>query len=252
MFAGTLASAPGAGHGSSMSVAAKVPAPHAQEEFDEELKIMATLVRHGGHPNIIGVLGCVRTGANKEPPMLVLELCVRGDLKAFLAAAMQSSTTVMPGALLRFGREVAQALHFLEARNILHRDIAARNVLLTEDTTCKLADFGLARNVVKKEYYRLTAASAPIPVRWMAPEVLSHGMCSPAGERWSFGVLLWEIYSLGGQPCVGYHCTPPPPAAPSFLGSNDSCSDTFMAIVLGQHTACPVRQLTAPWTEPPG
>ena len=106
----------------------------------------------------------------------------------------------MPGALLRFGREVAQALHFLEARNILHRDIAARNVLLTEDATCKLADFGLARDVVKKEYYRLNAASAPIPVRWMAPEVLSHGMCSPAGERWSFGVLLWEIYSLGRQP----------------------------------------------------
>ena len=76
----------------------------------------------------------------------------------------------------------------------------ARNVLLTKDTACKLADFGLARDVVRKDYYRLNAASAPIPVRWMAPEVLSHGMCSPAGERWSFGVLLWEIYSLGRQP----------------------------------------------------
>ena len=95
--------------------------------------------------------------------MLVLELCPRGDLKAFLAAAMRSGTAVMPGALLRFGREVAQALHFLEAHNILHRDIAARNVLLTEDATCKLADFGLARDVVKKDYYRLNAASAPIP-----------------------------------------------------------------------------------------
>ena len=153
-----------------------------------------------GHPNIIGVLGCVRTGANKEPPMLVLELCTRGDLKAFLATASQKGTAVMPGALLRFGREVAQALGFLEAHAILHRDLAARNVLLTEDATCKLADFGLARDVVKKDYYRLNAASAPIPVRWMAPEVLSHGMCSPAGERWSFGVLLWEIYSLGRQP----------------------------------------------------
>ena len=132
--------------------------------------------------------------------MLVLELCTRGDLKAFLATASQKGTAVMPGALLRFGREVAQALGFLEAHAILHRDLAARNVLLTEDATCKLADFGLARDVVKKDYYRLNAASAPIPVRWMAPEVLSHGMCSPAGERWSFGVLLWEIYSLGRQP----------------------------------------------------
>ena len=139
--------------------------------------------------------------------MLVLELCPRGDLKAFLAATMQKGTAVMPGALLRFGREVAQALHFLEARAILHRDVATRNVLLTEDATCKLADFGLARNVVKTDYYRLDAASAPIPVRWMAPEVLSHGMCSPAGERWSFGVLLWEIYSLGGQPCVDHYTT---------------------------------------------
>ncbi len=96
-----------------------------------------------GHPNIIGVLGCVRTGANKEPPMLVLELCTRGDLKAFLATASRKGTAVMPGALLRFGREVAQALGFLEAHAILHRDLAARNVLLTEDATCKLADFGL-------------------------------------------------------------------------------------------------------------
>ena len=198
VFEGTLS----LDSGGSKFVAVKIPSPHAHEAFGEELAFMATMVRHGGHPNIVGTLGCVHTGPRGEPPMLVLELCPRGDLKAFLAAAMEEKRTPMPRALLRFGREVAQALHFLESHTILHRDVAARNVLLTEDATCKLADFGLARDVVRTDYYRLNASSVPIPVRWMAPEVLSHGRCSPAGERWSFGVFLWEIYSLGGQPCV--------------------------------------------------
>ena len=98
VFAGTLPpTMADTGSSTPTHVAVKVPAPHAQDEFDEELKIMSALVRHGGHPHIVTTLGCVRTGTNNEPPMLVLELCARGDLKAFLVAAMlDESAPIMP------------------------------------------------------------------------------------------------------------------------------------------------------------
>ena len=94
----------------------------------------------------------------------------------------------------------------------MHRDLSARNVLVavtpgisTELTAlgtpvnavCKVADFGLSRGVGSKDYYRMGDKSSPIPIRWMAPETLRHGTSSTEGDVWSFGVFLWEVYSLG-------------------------------------------------------
>jgi len=185
-------------------VAVKVPAPAERAAFELEIKIMSTLVRLGGHRHIVGVVGCVSgggDGATGGAPMLLLELCGAGDLKGVLTGVVAGTRDQFPAlTLLRFGREVAFALGFLERHNVLHRDVAARNVLVTDGLVCKLGDFGLSRDLRQQEYYRLTAASAPIPIRWMAPEVLTHGLCTPASERWSFAVLLWEIFSLGARP----------------------------------------------------
>ena len=99
--------------------------------------------------------------------------------------------------------DVASGMAFLETALIVHRDLAARNVLLTTDMVCKIADFGLSRNTGGKDYYRRNANSAPIPVRWMAPETLTHDVSTLSSDRWSFGVLMWEMYTFGERPYAG-------------------------------------------------
>lgn len=95
-------------------------------------------------------------------------------------------------------------VQFLEYHRMLHRDLATRNVLLTDQRMCKLADFGLSRTVGASDYYRrTTGASAPIPVRWMAPETLDFNVSTIMSDRWSYAVLLWEIYSLAARPYPG-------------------------------------------------
>lgn len=202
-----------------VAVAVKSPSAGARIEFEAEMEIMGQLTRLGGHQHIVSVVGCVY---GKEP-LLVLELCAGGSLKTALTASKKASlaqataptqTAAAAAAavfavaeLTTFGHQIALAMSFLEHHNLLHRDLAARNVLLTEQRpmVCKLADFGLSRTVgAEKDYYRRTAgASAPIPVRWMAPETLDFNVSSIESDRWSYAVLLWEIYSLAARPYAG-------------------------------------------------
>lgn len=202
--------------GSKIFVAIKSPSPTARLEFEAEMEIMGQLTRLGGHPHIVGVVGCVYG----DRPLLVLEFCAGGSLKAALtavrtfkgdaAAADAPRHTFEATDLTTCAHQVALAMAFLERHTLLHRDLAARNVLLTGpqqqgQLECKLADFGLSRRVAPgSDYYRRTVGtSAPIPVRWMAPESLEDGVSTINSDKWSFGVLLWEIYSLGLRPYIG-------------------------------------------------
>lgn len=204
--------------GGKIAVAIKSPSAPARLEFEAEMEIMGQLTRLGGHPHIVGVVGCVY--GNR--PLLVLEFCAGGSLKAALTAVRTFKAdggdggAGAPSSVARFGNaglatcghQVALAMAFLEQHSLLHRDLAARNVLLTgqqQQLECKLADFGLSRRVAPgSDYYRRTVgASAAIPVRWMAPETLEDGVSTISSDKWSFGVLLWEIYSLGLRPYIG-------------------------------------------------
>jgi serine/threonine protein kinase len=81
----------------------------------------------------------------------------------------------------------------------IHRDLAARNVLISEDFVVKIADFGLTRNIFNTDYYRKTT-DGRLPVKWMAPEALFDRKYTTKSDVWSYGVLLWEIFTLGGTP----------------------------------------------------
>lgn len=154
-------------------------------EFLKEAAIMGQF----DHPHVIQIFGYVTAN---NPPMIAIELA---DIALGDRLEKEQCTTT---SLIGWAHEVSMAMCYLSKRGFIHRDLAVRNVLLVSDVA-KLSDFGRSRRLKScDDIY--SAGNALVPVRWTAPEALAKGKYSSASDCWSFGIMLYEMWTRSKMP----------------------------------------------------
>ncbi|KAM9794311.1 tyrosine-protein kinase Fer [Syngnathus typhle] len=170
-----------------------------KEDLPPELKIRflseARILKQYDHPNIVKLIGVC---TQRQPIYIVMELVPGGDFLSFLRKKKDELKTKQ---LLRLAVDAAAGMAYLESKNCIHRDLAARNCLVGEGTLLKISDFGMSRQEDDGVYS--SSGLKQIPIKWTAPEALNYGRYTSESDVWSYGILLWETFSLGVCPYPG-------------------------------------------------
>ncbi|XP_027196302.2 tyrosine kinase receptor Cad96Ca-like [Dermatophagoides pteronyssinus] len=169
----------------------------------DELEVMKIL---DPHPNVVTLIGCC---TERDPVYLIMEYVPYGKLQKYLAdsrediayGSKQPHEKLESHDLISFAYQIAKGMEYLSSKGIIHRDLAARNILVGHNKICKIADFGLAK--YNQEIYE-RKSEGRLPIRWMAIESLKDFIFTTKSDVWSFGILMWEIVTLGCTPYPGW------------------------------------------------
>lgn len=194
-------------NGGSQVVAVKTLKQNAnqKEKHDllEELEVMKMLEPH---PNVVTLIGCC---AEQDPVLLIMEFIPNGTLQNYLRESrvdlnygnqLQGNSRLTSHDLITFAYQVAKGMEYLSSKGVIHRDLAARNILVGYNKVCKIADFGFA----KYDHIYERKSEGRLPIRWMAVESLTDFIFTTKSDVWSFGILMWEIVTLGWTPYPGF------------------------------------------------
>ncbi|TVK90660.1 Inactive tyrosine-protein kinase transmembrane receptor ROR1 [Bagarius yarrelli] len=183
--------------------------PQQWNEFQQEASALAEL----HHPNVVCLLGVV---TQEQPVCMLFEFLPLGDLHEFLVMRSPHSdvgcssdedgtvkSSLDHGDFLHVAMQIAAGMEYLASHFFVHKDLAARNILVGEQLHVKISDLGLSREVYASDYYRVQPKML-LPIRWMPPEAIAYGKFTTDSDIWAFGVVLWEIFSFGLQPYYGF------------------------------------------------
>ncbi|CCD83401.1 Tyrosine-protein kinase receptor svh-2 [Caenorhabditis elegans] len=160
-------------------------------EFYEEARTMSEF----DHPNILKLIG-VALDDSSHLPIIITEYMAKGDLKSFIENV---ENTIKMRDLFEFAFDIAKGMNYMHSKKFIHRDLACRNCLLDEHLRVKIADFGLCRKVdIETELY-VQMHERDLPVRWFPPEISEQGF-GITSDIWSFGVVIWELFTRGSTP----------------------------------------------------
>ncbi|XP_048480663.1 tyrosine-protein kinase transmembrane receptor Ror [Plutella xylostella] len=188
-------------NGETQYVAVKALKENASAKTQSDFRREIDLISELRHDNIVCIVG---VALREEPLCMLFEFMARGDLHEFLMGRAPPAGKGLPALrLLNISYNIAAGMHYLASHHYVHRDLAARNCLVSDDFVVKISDFGLSRDIYSSDYYRVQSKSL-LPVRWMPPESILYGKFTTESDIWSYGVVLWEIYSYGLQPYYGY------------------------------------------------
>ncbi|XP_062421661.1 focal adhesion kinase 1-like isoform X7 [Pungitius pungitius] len=177
-----------------LSVAVKTCKNSTSDSVREKFLQEALTMRQFDHPHIVKLMGVIPD----NPVWIIMELCTLGELRSFLQVRKYSLDLAT---LILYSYQLSTALAYLESKRFVHRDIAARNVLVSTVDCVKLGDFGLSRYMEDSSYYK--ASKGKLPIKWMAPESINFRRFTTASDVWMFGVCMWEILMFGIKPFQG-------------------------------------------------
>ncbi|XP_065657633.1 uncharacterized protein LOC136082389 isoform X2 [Hydra vulgaris] len=177
-------------------------------DFVEEIDLLKGI---GYHKNIVNMIGC---STLQKPLCFVVEYMGNGDLLQFLKrrrekilkinstseeVSVDDNERVTPNDLISFAWQVASGMEYLSSIKLVHRDLAARNILVGADKIVKISDFALTRKV-KADLNYMDCNNCRLPIKWMSIEAIFDQTFTTCSDVWAFGIVLFEIVTLGGTP----------------------------------------------------